>query len=122
MIGKVGVGAAIGAGTALLSGGNKKDAIKGGVAGGAAGAIYSAEDIAYAQAMKKSLKEQKKMFDAYCKNFTDEGLPVDAKADISKLTGLDLEKTEVVSTTTSKLLAELSSESFNSTDTSAWDF
>ncbi|MCH5311140.1 MAG: hypothetical protein J1E57_04180 [Prevotella sp.] len=80
IIAKVGGGAALGAATTLIAGGNAKDAIVGGAAGAAAGLALSADDIKKAKALKKSMKDQKALLAMYEKNFTAEGQPVAANA------------------------------------------
>lgn len=112
ILAKVGGGAALGA----LSGG--KD---GAAAGAALGALASADDIAKATAQKKSLKQQKKLLATYEKNFTTEGVPVDAKVDVSKLSDLDLKPETTKSATAEDVMKELASENFNMSDTSAWE-
>ena len=95
--------------------------VEGAVAGAAAGAVASADDIKMAIAQKKSLNQQKKLLKAYEDNFTDEGVPVDAKADLSKIKNLDLTEENSLSMSSEELKKELESEAFNTTDDSAWD-
>lgn len=111
--GKVGIGA--------VAGGLLKGDVEGAVAGAAAGAVASADDIKMAVAQKKSLNQQKKLLKAYEENFTDEGVPVDAKADLSKIKNLDLAEDNSLSMSSEELKKELESEAFNTTDDSAWD-
>ena len=98
-----------------------KTAGLGAVAGAAVGAVASADDIKMAVAQKKSLNQQKKLLKAYEENFTDEGVPVDAKADLSKIKNLDLAEDNSLSMSSEELKKELESEAFNTTDDSAWD-
>lgn len=116
---KVGAGAAVGvAGGLLASKGKATGAIVGGAAGAAAGLALSAKDIKAAKAQKKSLKEQEELIAKYQQNFTTEGTPINASVDVDKIEGLDI--SEGVSMTAESLKTELSSESFNSADDSAW--
>lgn len=128
--GKVGfgtiIGGAIGYGVSKLKGEKDKDAIVnsvvGGVVGGLAGYSFTEEDRRIAKEQKKSLKEQKKLIKAYSKTFTDEGIPVKAKANLTDVKGFDFLKGEPVSMAANDVKKELDSEAYNSTDTSAWDF
>jgi gas vesicle protein len=116
---KVGGGAALGvAGGLLASKGKASGGVIGGVAGAAAGLALSAKDIKQAKAQKKSLKQQEELIAKYQENFTSEGTPVNASVDVSKIEGLDIR--EGVSMTAEALKTELQSESFNSSDESAW--
>ena len=74
-----------------------------------------------AVAQKKSLKQQKKLLEAYEKNFTDEGIPVDAKADLSKIKDLDLDEKKTLSMNAEDIKKEVESENFNTTDDTAWE-
>lgn len=129
IIGKVGLGALIGGGLGYLvakdQGASNKDALGYAAAGAAAGMIggyaFTDEDRAIAKEHKKSLKEQKKLIEQYSKTFTDEGVPVDAKVDLTNVKGIDFTKGEAVSLSASEVMKELESDSFNNTDTSAWD-
>lgn len=111
--GKVGIGA--------IAGGALKGDLKGAAIGAASGALASADDIKMAVAQKKSLSQQKKLLKAYEENFTDEGVPVDAKADLSKIKNLELTEENSLSMSSEELKKELESEAFNTTDDSAWD-
>jgi len=116
---KVGGGAAVGvAGGLLASKGNASGALVGGAAGAAAGLALSAKDIKAAKAQKKSLKQQEELIAKYQENFTSEGTPINASVDVEKIEGLEIR--EGVSMTAEAMKAELSSESFNSSDESAW--
>jgi uncharacterized protein YnzC (UPF0291/DUF896 family) len=54
----------------------------------------------------------------YQENFTSEGTPVNASVDVTKIDGLEI--TDGVSMTAESLKALVASESFNSSDDSAW--
>lgn len=112
ILAKVGGGALIGG---LVNGG------KGALVGAGVGALASMEDIKMAQLQKKSLKQQKKLLEAYSATFTTEGKPKDASVDLSKVDGLDLKDDNTLSMTTEDIKKELESDSFNTTDDSAWD-
>lgn len=109
-------------GGALLGGLLGKGDIKAIVTGAGTGVLLSIEDIEMAMAQKKSLKQQKKLLESYSTNFTDEGKPVDAKVDLSKLTDLDLNDENTMTMTAADIKKEIESKDFNTTDDSAWDF
>lgn len=111
--GKVGLGA--------IAGGALSGDVEGALVGAATGAVASADDIKMAVAQKKSLKQQKKLLEAYEKNFTDEGIPVDAKADLSKIKDLDLDEKNTLSMNAEDIKKEVESENFNTTDDTAWE-
>ena len=116
---KVGGGAALGvAGGLLASKGKTSGALIGGAAGAAAGLALSAKDIKAAKAQKKSLKAQEELIAKYQENFTSEGTPINASVDVEKIEGLEI--SEGVSMTAEAMKTELESESFNSSDESAW--
>lgn len=116
---KVGGGAALGvAGGLLASKGKATGGIIGGAAGAAAGLALSAKDIKAAKAQKKSLKQQEELIAKYQENFTSEGTPINASVDVEKIEGLEI--SEGVSMTAEAMKTELESESFNSSDESAW--
>lgn len=116
---KVGGGAALGvAGGLLASKGKAEGAIVGGAAGAAAGLALSSKDIKAAKAQKKSLKAQEELIAKYQENFTSEGTPINASVDVEKIEGLEI--SEGVSMTAEAMKTELESESFNSSDESAW--
>lgn len=89
-------------GGALLGGIASKDA-KGALVGAGAGALASIDDIKQAKRWKKVLNQQKKLLEAYNKNFTDEGTPKDSKVDPSSIEDLNLDKSEIVSASTEKI-------------------
>ena len=117
---KVGGGAALGAVAGLASGKGAGAAI-GAAAGAAAGIGLSKDDIKVAKAQKKSLKEQRKLLEAYKKSFTAEGTPVDASADLTNVDGIDFTAGTSVSMSAESLKAELETADFNSSDDSAWN-
>ena len=112
ILAKVGGGTAIGA---LVGGG------EGAAAGAAAGALASIGDIKNAKAQKKSLNQQKKLLAAYEKNFTAEGVPVNAQVDVSNLADLDLKPETKKSATAEQVMQELANADFQTSDTSAWE-
>ena len=116
---KIGGGAAVGvAGGLLATKGKASGGIIGGAAGAAAGLALSAKDIKAAKEQKKSLKAQEELIAKYQENFTSEGTPINASVDVNKIEGLDI--SEGVSMTAEALKTELQSETFNSSDDSAW--
>lgn len=86
------------------------------------GFLKSKGEVKMALKQQKSLNQQKKLLEAYSKTFTDEGTPIDAKVDLSRVDGLDLKDDNTLSMTASDIKKELESGSFNTTDDSAWDF
>lgn len=116
ILAKVGSGTAIGA---LVGGG--KAAAAGAVAGAVAGTLASIDDIKNATAQKKSLIQQKKLLAAYEKNFTAEGVPVNAQVDVSYLADLDLKPETKKSATAEQVMQELANADFQTSDTSAWE-
>jgi len=112
ILAKVGLGAGIGA---------LQNGLSGAAVGAGMGALASIDDISMAKKQKKSLKQQKILLAEYQKNFTEEGKPINAKVDPTKLAGLDLKEDNALSMTAADIKKELDSEGFNSTDTSAWD-
>lgn len=93
IIKKVGSGAAVGALAGFAKGGAKGAAIGAG-AGVLAGLGLSIGDMNNIRKVNKSLGQQKKLVEAYQKNFTEEGLPVDATADLSKVKDLPIASAE----------------------------
>lgn len=112
ILAKVGLGAGIGA---------LQNGLSGAAVGAGMGALASLDDISMAKKQKKSLKQQKLLLAEYQKNFTEEGKPINAKVDTSKLAGLDLKEDNALSMTATDIKKELDSEGFNSTDTSSWE-
>ena len=80
---KMGVGAAAGALTAKASGGSKKKAWLSAGIGAATGLLASSGDIKEIKKQMKLRREYLNLISDYQKTFTDEGLPVDANADLS---------------------------------------
>lgn len=120
ILAKVGTGALAGAAKGLLSG-KKKDAIIGGVVGGAAGLALSANDIKTIKGLNKSLKELKNTLEVYQTNFTEEGLPKDASIDLSNVEGIDFTKCEELTKSAADVKAELEASVAN-VPTSDMDF
>lgn len=112
ILAKVGLGAGIGA---------LQNGLSGAAVGASMGALASIDDISMAKKQKKSLKQQKILLAEYQKNFTEEGKPINAKVDPTKLEGLDLKEDNALSMTAADIKKELESEDFNSTDTSSWE-
>lgn len=112
ILAKVGLGAGIGA---------LQNGLSGAAVGAGMGALASIDDISMAKKQKKSLKQQKILLAEYQKNFTEEGKPINAKVDPTKLEGLELKEDNALSMTAADIKKELESEDFNSTDTSSWE-
>ena len=89
IIAKVGSGAALGAGVALLKGGNAKDAVLAGAAGAAAGLAFSVKDIKTIKQQNKTLKAYEKEIAEYRKNFNEQGEPLEENYDISSFKYLE---------------------------------
>lgn len=100
--------------------GAKEKGVGGALLGAGLSVITSIGDIKMIKKQLKSLKEQKKMIESYSQNFTDEGVPVSADVDLSKVVGLDFNEENALSMRTSEIKKELESESFNTVD-DAWD-
>lgn len=75
-----------------------------GVAGGLA---LSMDNIIELFKLRKKLKKSKKVLEAYEKNFTAEGTPLDVAADLSDIKGLKLEESDGLSKTAAQVKAEL---------------
>lgn len=69
--------------------GGKKGALVGALAGTGAGLLISAGDIKKVNQQITLMKECKKLLAAYEKNFTVEGEPIDATADLKDIEGFD---------------------------------
>ena len=115
ILAKVGGGAALGAVTGVLSGGGSGAAIGAG-SGAATGVLASIDDIKNAKKQKKSLKQQDKLLAAYESNFTSEGIPVDAKVDLTKIKDLNINLDNATSKSTAEVKAELENENFTNSD------
>ncbi len=112
VLAKVGGGALIGG---LAKGGT------GAAIGAATGALASIGDINTIRKQKKSLDQQKKLLKAYSQNFTDEGVPVDAAADLSKVKDLNLTN-EATSTLSEAEIAALTADpKFNDSSVAGLD-
>lgn len=109
---KVGGGAAVGA---LLGGG--KDRVQSALAGAAAGLGLSVGDITKALALKKDLGRQKRVLEAYQRNFDKEGNPIKATVDAKDLKTLAINLGEATAESTSKIKAELEGEAYNNSTT-----
>ena len=83
IVAKVGIGAGVGLLGGLASGGSKKDKLIGAGVGAAAGLLASTDDIKELKKQLKLRKECLRVIAQYQKDFTDEGVPVDASADLS---------------------------------------
>lgn len=99
---KLGVGAAAGALTAKAAGGSKKKAWLGAGIGAATGLLASAGDIKEIKKQMKLRKELLRMLNKYQKTFSDEGLPLDANADLS-----DYEDCEIICKPAAEVQEEL---------------
>ncbi len=99
--GKVGLSAGIGA----LSGGGK-----GALVGVATGLGMSVSDIMLIVKLKKDINKQKKVLEAYQKSFDEEGKPLDASVDPTKIKDLSIDSKNAVSETAAKLKDELLTE------------
>lgn len=80
--------------------------------GAVVGGLLSINDIKTARKMKKSLKEQQKLLDAYSKSFTEEGVPIAAQVDMNSLKVLDLKDDKTLAQTSDELKKEIESRSF----------
>lgn len=121
IIAKVGGGAVLGAAGGLLAAKKKdkgKGALIGGVVGAGAGLALSAGDLKKAKAVKKQMKELENILEVYQKNFTREGIPVSASANLSNVDGLDFSKNQI-SLEESKYKAIRESTAFND-PTATW--
>lgn len=118
---KVGIGAAVGAGLGALTGG-AKGALKGGIGGAVTGGLLSADEIKQIAQANKNLKKIRKTMEAYKVTFTEEGLPKDPSADLSKVKGLeDLDKAEPVSKEAAAVKAELEKSKASANDLASLD-
>ena len=98
IVAKIGGGAVVGAVGGLLAAKKKdkgKGALIGGLAGAGAGLALSAGDLKKAKEVKKQMKELQKVLEVYQKNFTREGVPVNASANLSNVEGINFMKNEV---------------------------
>ena len=106
ILAKVGVGTAAGAGVGFVSGGTS-GAIAGGAAGAAVGLALSAPDIKNLKEQNKKLEEYKNLLNSYKTTFTEEGIPLDAKADLSNVNGIDFSKSKALTKSAAEVKSEL---------------
>lgn len=112
----VGGGALTGALSGLASGG-LKGALKGGAVGLGVGAVASIQHIKTIKKINKNLKSLRKILEPYRETFTEEGLPKDPKADLSKVKGLgDLDNAEALSGDAAKVKEEFDTKNANVTE------
>lgn len=105
---KVGGGAALRILKSVLNKEKASNVAKSAAIGGAAGLALSTTEIAQITKTNKNLKKIRKSLEAYKETFTEEGLPKDPNADLSKVKGLgDLDKAEPLSKEATELRAEL---------------
>ncbi len=102
IVAKVGTGAAVGAAAGILGGGSKKDKWVSAGVGAAVGLVASADDIKELKTQLKARREYLRVIAGYQQTFTDEGLPVDADADLT-----DYAECETVTKPSSLVIAEL---------------
>lgn len=106
-----------------LASGGLKGALQGGAVGLGVGAVASIQYIKTIKSINKNLKSLRKMLEPYRETFTEEGLPKDPKADLSKVKGLgDLDKTEALSGDAAKIKEELDTENANVAELASMDF
>ena len=121
IVAKIGGGAIVGTVGGLLAAKKKdkgKGALIGGLAGAGAGLALSAGDLKKAKEVKKQMKELEKVLEVYQKNFTREGVPVNASANLSNVEGINFMKNEI-SLEESKYKAIRESAAFND-PTASW--
>lgn len=111
IVAKVGTGALVGA----LTGG--KDKLKSTLIGAATGLGLSVGDITKAISLKKDLNRQKKVLEAYERNFDKEGKPTSAQINAKDLKALAVNLGEATAEATSKIKEELASEAYNNSTT-----
>lgn len=118
---KVGTGAAAGALGGILGGGGLKGAVTGAAGGALTGVFASLGNISNIKKERKSLKQQEKLLEAYAKNFTDEGTPIDASVDPDKIGDLELKSDNTLTMTAAEVKEELASSDFSNADNSIFD-
>ena len=91
----------------LKVGGSKKSAWIGAGIGAAAGMLASANDIKQVKEQVKLMKECKKVLSAYQTTFTEEGLPIDAAADLSNVEGINFAECEEITKSAADVKAQL---------------
>lgn len=104
---KVGGGATAGALLGKKVGGSKKSAWIGAGIGAAAGMLASANDIKEVKEQVKLMKECKRVLSAYQTTFTEEGLPIDAAADLSNVEGINFAECEEITKSAADVKAQL---------------
>lgn len=97
---------ALGALGGIAGGGKKEDLL----IGIAAGLGMSVNDVITIVNLKKDLKKQDKMLEAYKKSFDEEGKPLQASVDPAKIKDLNIDTKNAVSETAEKLKDELLTE------------
>lgn len=93
-----------------LAGGLSGKDVKSVFIGIAAGLGMSVEDIVTIVNLKKDVKKQQKVLEAYKKSFDEEGKPLQASVDPTKIKDLDITTKNAVSETAEKLKDELLTE------------
>lgn len=97
IVAKVGGGTLLGTIGGMAVSGKKdkgKGALLGAAVGAGAGLALSAGDLKKAKAVKKQMKELQALLEVYQKNFTREGNPINASADLSNIDGIDFSKNQ----------------------------
>lgn len=122
---KVTTGGVLGATTIAMNGDRKNwlgNALIGSIIGMGTGVVASVDDIKQARTWKKVLKQQEKLLKAYRKNYNEEGVPIDASVDPSKIRNLDFNEENTVSVRTDEIKKEVESSNFSTSDNSVFDF
>lgn len=101
---KVGFGALLGG---LTNG------VQGAITGAASGALNSTDEMKVVKRQHSSLKKQKKLLEAYSKNFTDEGKALDAKVNLQKIKDLNLSKAETITLSETEVSSITSDPSYS---------
>lgn len=104
---KVGGGATAGALLGKKIGGSKKSAWIGAGVGAATGMLASMNDIKAVKEQVKLMKECKRVLSAYQTTFTEEGLPIDATADLSNVEGINFAECEEITKSAADVKAQL---------------
>lgn len=73
----------------------------------ASGVVISIPEMIEIVKINKSLKQLREVLKVYKRTFTDEGLPKDAKADLTDVKGIDFTKCAEISKPMAEVLAEL---------------
>ena len=85
IISQIGISTLTGTVVGLIVGGGAKGALTGGGVGAWAGIEFSTKDIAQIKKYNKNLKALRKTLENYKQTFTEEGLPKDASADLTRI-------------------------------------